>query len=236
MADRGAAAGPDADPRHVFIREVQQGRSFIDIGGLHEARFERVSVAAAAGATKLALMDVEGPDCPWWAQVRERLESKGISNCEFISGDVLSYDLPSVDIVHSSGVLYHLPSPIDYIARLRKVTNHYCILTSSTIPTRIAVDHERIYLPEGAVVFIPGLRGKDKAIFREWFRRRGRPDVTYAEDTMGGHRNLRNYYPNWFMPTVSAFRAMAISGGFEIVKEAEVEPESLSYCLLLKPV
>jgi hypothetical protein len=88
MADEDA--GPDTDPRHVFIREVQHGRSFIDIGGLQEARTERVSVAAAAGATKLTLMDVEGQDCPWWAGVRERLASKGVSDCEFISGDVMS--------------------------------------------------------------------------------------------------------------------------------------------------
>jgi hypothetical protein len=50
----------------------------------------------------------------------------------------------------------------------------------------------------------------------------------------GGHRNLTNYFPNWFIPTVAAFRAMAISAGFTIVDEAPVEPEDLSHCLLLR--
>src|SRR5262245_21353568 len=110
------------DPRDEFIKRVVPGKSFIDIGGLSHVIHERVSIAAAAGAATITMMDVEGPQCPWWHELEQRLKDRGVTNCEFVIGDVLSTQLEPTEIVHSSGVLYHLPSPIDYIAKLRHIT------------------------------------------------------------------------------------------------------------------
>ena len=77
--------------------------------------------------------------------------------------------------------------------------------------------------------------GAEKDLIVEWCRRRGRGNIAEAEERFGGHRNLANYYPNWFLPTVPALRGMAVSAGFAIVDEAPVEPEDLSHCLLLRP-
>jgi hypothetical protein len=139
------------------------------------------------------------------------------------------------DVVHSSGVLYHLPSPLEYISRLRAITREFCILTSTTIPNTIVVDREHLDIPNGATLFVPSLAGKELKIIVEWFKRRGRENIAEPVNRFGGYRNLYNYYPNWFIPTVPAFRSMAECCGFEIVNEAEIEPESLSYCLLLRP-
>jgi hypothetical protein len=223
------------DPRHAFIARVARDKSFIDIGGLNLGISERVSIAHAAGARSLALMDVERPDCPWWAQVKERLARRGVKECAFISGDVLTYDLGMYDIVFSSGVLYHLPSPLAYLARLKQITREYCILTSSTVPTIIKVDGRELRMPSASVIFVPALEGAEKNLVVEWYRRRGRDNIAEAVEEFGGHRNLANYYPNWFLPTVAAFRAMAVSAGFAIVDEAPVEREDLSHCLLLRP-
>jgi hypothetical protein len=224
-----------ADPRNVFINRVAKGKSFIDIGGLSEVVHERVSVAHSAGASDLALMDVEGPSCPWWPQVRERLTSRGVGECKFISGDIMTSEVSTYDIVYSSGVLYHLPAPIPYLARLRQMTREYCILTSTTIPTRLTVDREELHFPSASTLVVPALAGRERQLVVEWFKRRGRDDVTYTEMDFGGLRNLTNYYPNWFIPTVAAFKAMATCAGFEIVDEGPVEPDDLSYCLLLRP-
>lgn len=224
-----------ADPRNVFIKRVAEGKSFIDIGGLSEVVYERVSVAHAAGARDLALMDVEGPSCPWWPQVRERLTGRGVGECKFISGDIMTSEVTTYDVVYSSGVLYHLPSPVPYLARLRQMTRDYCILTSTTVPTRLTVDREKLQLPSASMLVIPALAGRERQLVVEWFKRRGRDDVTYTEERFGGLRNLTNYYPNWFIPTVAAFKAMAICAGFAIVDEGPVEADDLSYCLLLRP-
>lgn len=224
-----------ADPRDEYIRRVVPGKSFVDVGGLSNVVNERVSIAAAAGAAKLSMMDVEGPECPWWGLMKQRLHQKGVHDCEFISGDVLTAQLESVDVVHSSGVLYHLPSPIEYIARLRRITKQYCILTSTTVATTVETASGRLSFPASSVLFVPALSGQDKEIVREWFSQADRDDVTNSVEQFGGWRNLKNYYPNWFIPTVAAFKQMALCGGFEIVDDAPVEPNDYSYCLLLRP-
>ncbi len=223
------------DPRDEYIRRVVAGKGFIDIGGLSNVIYERVSVAAAAGADKVTMMDVEGPECPWWKLLKQRLAERGVQNCEFISGDVLSMQLEPAEIVYSSGVLYHLPCPIDYISKLRRITKEYCILTSTTVATRVETDSGKLYFPPSSVLFVPALSGQERQIVREWFSSAGRGDVTESEERFGGWKNLENYYPNWFIPTVSAFKQMAQCGGFEIVEGAPVEPNDYSYCLLLRP-
>jgi hypothetical protein len=228
-------ADNDHDPRHTFIARVARSKSFIDIGGLYLGESERVSVAHKAGAHSLALMDVEGPDCPWWTLVKERLARNGVEGCVFISGDVLTHELPTYDVVFSSGVLYHLPSPLAYLSRLRQITGEFCILASTTVPERIGVDSRELRLPSSSVIFVPALGGAEKDLIVDWYRRRGRGNIAEAEERFGGHRNLGNYYPNWLIPTVAALRGMAISAGFSIVDEAPVEPEDLSHCLLLRP-
>jgi hypothetical protein len=224
-----------SDPRNVFIRRVADGKSFIDVGGLYEIVKERVSVAHAAGARDLALMDVERLSCPWWAKLRERLTSRGVRECAFISGDIMNAQVATYDVVHSSGVLYHLPAPMLYLARLRQMTREYCILTSTTVPTSLTVDGEELHLASASTLVVPALAGRERRLIVEWFKRRGRGDIAHPEERFGGHRNLANYCPNWFIPTVAAFKAMAACTGFAIVDEGSVEADDLSYCLLLRP-
>jgi hypothetical protein len=121
------------------------------------------------------------------------------------------------------------------LSRLRRITGEYCIVTSTTLPTRITVDERELQIPSASVIFVPALDGSEKEIIVEWYRRRGRGNIAEAEQRFGGHANLSNYYPNWFLPTVAVMRMMVISAGFAIVDEAPVEPGDLSHCLLLRP-
>ena len=223
------------DPREKFISRVARGKSFIDVGGLSNVIYERITSAHRAGASKLSLLDVEPPTCPWWDGMRKRLDENGVGPCEFISADINDKELERFDVVHSSGVLYHLPAPIHYIRKLRNITNEYCILTSTTIGTHIVGGGGELTLPDGAVVFIPGLQGEAKGIIEAWYRDGGYGEVAEPESSFGGHSNLENYYPNWFVPTVAAFKAMAVSGGFDIVDEEAIDPSHRAYSLLLKP-
>jgi hypothetical protein len=167
--------------------------------------------------------------------LQQRLEERGVTNCDFISGDILTTELEPREIVHSSGVLYHLPAPIAYIAKLRRITTEYCILTSTTLSTRIKTDSGEISFPSSSVLFVPGISGPERQIVRDWFARAGRGDVTDSVEQFGGWRNMTNYYPNWFIPTVSAFKQMARCGGFDVVDGGPVESNDYSYCLLLRP-
>ena len=53
------------DPRDRFIHEVSKDKSFVDVGGLWGTVNERVSVAHAAGARELAMLDISPPDGKW---------------------------------------------------------------------------------------------------------------------------------------------------------------------------
>ena len=47
-----------SDPRDAFIARVVRGKSFADVGGLWGTVNEKVSVAHAAGAASLAMVDI----------------------------------------------------------------------------------------------------------------------------------------------------------------------------------
>jgi hypothetical protein len=222
------------DPRERFISRVAAQRTFIDVGGLSNVIYERISAAHAAGASRVAMLDVEKPECEWWSQLEQRLYDRGINRCEFISADVTTCSIEKFDVVHSSGVLYHLPSPITYVRKLREMTGEYCILTSTTMHTEIEGLGQSLKIPDGTVIFVPALADTHAGIVRDWFARHGFGDVTNSEVTFGGYKNLENYYPNWFIPTVAAFRTMATCCGFEIVDEADVYA-NCAHTLLLRP-
>jgi len=90
-------------------------------------------------------------------------------------------------------------------------------------------------VPDASLVFLPALAGDEYEILTGWFREAGYGEVAEPELALGGYSNFENYYPNWFMPTVPALRAMAITAGFEIVDEAPIQANNYSYCLLLRP-
>ena len=90
-------------------------------------------------------------------------------------------------------------------------------------------------IPDTAVIFLPALSGDEYEIVTGWFRDAGYGEVAEKELSLGGYSNLENYYPNWFMPTVASFKAMAICAGFEIIDEAPIEMNNYAYCLLLRP-
>jgi hypothetical protein len=220
------------DPRERFIAEIAKGKTFIDVGGLSNVVHERISSAHEAGARELTLLDVEKPECVWWTQLRARLRERGITDCNFVSCDFIASELPQYDVVHSSGVLYHIPAPLLYLKKLHAITREHCILTSTIINERLTYDGRELQFPECSVVFLPALAGAELEIVAGWFRNAGYGNVVALKEE---YSDFTNYYPNWFMPTIAAFRAMAVSAGFEIVDEAPTDP-GLAHTLLLKRV
>ena len=135
-----AAAGGESgiDTRDEFLQRVVGGKTFAEIGGLWGATQERVSVAHGFGATQLAMIDVLPPLNEWWKAFDHRMTEMGIADrVATLSGDITMRAGP-YDVTHSSGILYHLPSPIDYLIALYRITSEYCILTSAIHPPEIS--------------------------------------------------------------------------------------------------
>ena len=112
------------DVRDTYIGQVVAGKSFADIGGLWGTVNEKVSVAHAHGARGLAMIDVSPTDSELWALFDERRRTLRLPAVECVSADILTLveadPCPQFDVVHCSGVLYHMPEPMQFLRALRK--------------------------------------------------------------------------------------------------------------------
>jgi hypothetical protein len=204
------------DPRDVFIAQVVRGKSFADVGGLWGTVNEKVSVAHAAGARSLTMIDRVFPSEPWWPAFEDRCRSLGVGEVRHISGDIISVaeaaQHPVFDVVHCGGVLYHAPDPIRLLQALRRITGEYLILGTLVTSTRVVTELGTVSVPESAGLFIPALQRREREILETYWRR-------FIGDGAGGLTSPTvwdpgNYEPWWWLHTVPAVRAMCEVAGF----------------------
>lgn len=221
------------DSRDTFIAQVVEGRSFVDVGGLWGTVNEKVSVAHAAGARSLAMIDISSHDGPLWNAFEERRRTLQLPDVRCIEGNVLELverdvDL-AFDVVHCSGVLYHAPDPLRLLEALRRLTRSHLVLSSSVIPGVIANDEGELHVPDAAALFVPALTGRDRAILRaHWW-----PIV--QDGAIGLTRDLDRWRPGdfgpwWWLPTVPSLEAMCRASGFHV---REVAPHWRGYAATL---
>ena len=87
------------------------------------------------------MIDVSPPDSELWVLFDERRRTLRLPAVECVSADILALveadPRPQFDVVHCSGVLYHMPEPMQFLRVLRKITREALVLTSAIIATRI---------------------------------------------------------------------------------------------------
>src|SRR5271166_6434693 len=97
-----------------------------------------VSVALQAGAAEAAMVEILPLTHPLWKDLDERCESKGVTGYRRIYADVNQpADIGPWDVVHFSGVLYHVPNPVHTMLRVRSLCTRYLIISSMIVPPRI---------------------------------------------------------------------------------------------------
>lgn len=218
-AGREKKAGPviAGDPRDHFLGRVAKGRSFADVGGLYGTVSEKVSVAHGHGATELTMIDIVPEGNELWQAFSDRMQLLGISDYETISGSILDLaeapDPPRYDVVHCTGVLYHMPDPMRLLSALRRITREYLVLGSAVTATSISGNGETLEVPSAASLFVPALKGRERAILEDYWR----PFV--GGDALGLTReqkpwDVEDFAPWWWLSTVDCMRAMCESAGF----------------------
>ncbi len=208
-----------SDPRDDFIARVVQGKSFCDVGGLWGTVSEKVSVAHAAGARRLTMIDITPPDEELWQAFRARLDAMGIHDVECISADITASVPQRFDIVHCSGVIYHVPNPLGLLTALREMTSEHLILSSAIAPAKIRNASGAISFKPGQTVFVPYL---DRATFAVLQRHFNDQSITTAVGISSPAETWRvdDYAPWWWLLTPSLIRQMLLVAQFEIVDEA----------------
>ena len=205
------------DLRDRFISRVVSGKTFADVGGLWNTIGEKVSVAAAAGAKKLTMIDVLPEDNEWWDKFKDRIISFNITDCECISGDINSVSVGTFDVVHSSGILYHLPNPISYIEKLCQITNEYLVLTTAIIPGLIINRHGILITKPGRSLYVPSLSQREKKIYARFYTG-GNKEMLLGGINHEAVFTLQNYSPWWWLMTVETIKSICNIAGFDILE------------------
>lgn len=207
------------DVRDEFVAGVVKGRSFAEVGGLWGAVNEKVSVAHRAGATSLTMIDVMPPEDDWWTRFRDRMREHGVSGVATVSGDIANVGVGPFDVIHCSGVLYHVPHPIEFLARLCARVNEHLVLTSAVVPRRIENQDGVLEVPEGGALFVPAMDERAKRIYTRYWQADSHAAM-WGVNRDFDHFTLDNFVPWWWLMTVSAIGAMARVVGFDVVRDA----------------
>ena len=206
-----------SDIRDTYIAQVVAGKSFSDVGGLWGTVNEKVSVAHKHNANVLTMIDVSPPESELWTLFDERRNSLRLPEVECVSGDILALaetdPCPQFDVVHCSGVLYHMPEPVSFLRALKKITREALILTSAITATRIKSKKGVLEIPAASMLCIPALQGKEREIVASYWQ------SVVGDGAFGITRDIPGWDPEdfgpwWWLPTAEALRAMCESIGF----------------------
>ncbi len=206
------------------ITEIAVGRSFVDIGGLWGTENERVTIASAAGARSVTMVDMQQEGNQWWIAFEGRCKARGVLDCRNIvanlDADDFAAKVPITDIVHCSGIIYHVPSPIWTLSKLREVTGSTLLLCSMTVPDHIETSVGSIDMSGGDAIFIPALEGRKRDIMHAYLESVGLklPNINSPETYPWRYGEEYNYAPWWWFWTPRTLAAMVETAGFRVVE------------------
>lgn len=202
------------------IAKVVSGKTFVDIGALWGTANEKASVAWAHGATGVSVIDILPLNDPLWKAFDEHLAGLGSPAAAHISRnlDDVTDDDPKYDVVHTSGVIYHCPSPMHTLGQLKKITREHLIITSMVIPATISSPTGTLSLLSGQSWFVPTLDGTSRQIAAEYLNSTGVVGA-WGIDLPVSPWDATDYGPWWWLFTPQSFRQLVETAGFEVVLE-----------------
>jgi hypothetical protein len=228
-----------------WIAQIVPGKTFVDIGGIgEEASNERVTFAHAAGARSCMMADLHPTTHFEWDVFRRKCASLGMPAFEEFGGiDITSPEslkrIGKVDVVYSTGILYHLPSPPDALWSLRSIVGEYLITNTINFPNEVTNEFGTIRLPDCGVLFLPAMTDVERKVIGRHYRDRfgwrpGWKDIDHMAPEPGNPEKPNyvqdgrlSFQPNWFYYSDHAFRTLLHLCGFTIVDEWKWEDSNL---------
>jgi tRNA (mo5U34)-methyltransferase len=134
------------DIRVDLIRKHVAGKAFADIGCMWGINGRFCFLAEEAGAKRVVGVDIY-PASQEFLSERARRDSI----VEFVKGDInlqeTVNELGSFDVVLCAGVLYHTPSPMHMLSRLRSICHGRLILDTAVIPEMGRTKNMAVFYP-----------------------------------------------------------------------------------------
>lgn len=228
MAKPDTTVASDSKPSvNKWIGTFAKGKSFADLGGLWGTLNERVSVAMQAGARSATMVDVTPQGEELWRAFDRRLAEKSLSGYHRIVADLAAHDSAArtgcYELVHCSGVIYHLPEPLRLLRNLRLIATERLIIGSMVVPEAIKNSAGSLSLGGGRAIYVPGLAGKARAVVTRHFEQLNLPihGITADMNMPWFIDGQPNYAPWWWLITPQLLRSMVETVGFKVVGQSE---------------
>jgi hypothetical protein len=174
------------------------------------------------------MVDIQPLGNQLWTDFHEHCKGLGVSGYHCIEADVTGQHLQETigqyDIVHCSGVIYHVPDPFLVLRNLRSIVNEYLILTSMTVPSRIKSKKGTLELEGGSVYFIPALSEKQRQIAAAHFEKEGLEIAAINGNSVKEWITADGtpcYGPWWWLWTSKFLKQMLEACGFQVIETSE---------------
>ncbi len=159
----------------------------MDVGGLWGTKNEMVTPASKAGAATVTMIDVIPRESVWWERFEQRCSAQNVSDVELKVGDITDREsithLGSFDVVHCSGVMYHVPDIFGFVGNLLSITNEYLLVGSQTVPSVLSNSAGSIMFSNSGALCAPCLTESDRRVFQQHYMDAGRNIPTFDPGT-----------------------------------------------------
>lgn len=227
-----------------WIFQAKEGsESFVDVGGLWGTTNEKISVASMAGFRELTMADMQPAGNEWWLAFDARMLDHGVSGVQSIVTEAtppgLARRIGVHDVVHCSGVIYHVPSPFELLWNLASCANNFLIINSMVVPPRVENEFGCREIDPSKPVCVPLLDETDRQIYGSYFESKGLvighlngASVLNWHDGSGSP----DFAPWWWLFSPEALRNIIERASFKIVDEGFTWSDlSYGYVIDLRP-
>jgi hypothetical protein len=233
------------DPIDRWISDVVPGRTFVDIGGIGmNSTNERVTFAAQAGAARVAMADIRPFGFHEWVTFDRAMETAGLTTVDRydqvdITSTTLRDRLPAFDVVHCTGIFYHLPNPVETLRTLDRVVGDRLIINTVTVPERIENEEGRLDFAGNVALFLPGIDARERAILGAHYQRKFGWSINDVAPPLDGQAGAKMPYiadgqfscwPYWWLMSDACFRSLLRLMRYRIDAEWKWEDHCLA-CL-----
>jgi hypothetical protein len=210
------------DKTDQWIQKLVPGKTFADIGGIGvKCCNERITFAAMSGAAACTMADIRPADFHEWDIFRKKCADAGVRGVRELAGiDVRDRrsiaEIGKCDLVHSTGILYHVQSPAQVLWNLRSVTSRYLITNTVIFPRRVENAYGVVEVPDHSVLFTAALSAQDRLVLNAYYKEKfgwtldglaPDPDVPGRKIHWIENGEL-TCWPIWHLFSDGAFRAL----------------------------
>lgn len=236
MTTRGGAEAIAAV--ETWIASNVRGKTFADVGGIGvNAQNERITLASKAGAREATMIDIRPGDYYEWDLFRERCRQEQVEGYKWI--DSMDINDPKLlervgrfDIVHCTGIVYHLPNPVAGVVNLCRIVKDLLIINTVIAPPVISNEHGRLEFPGNTTLFMPGLSETERLILHTYYQAKFNDPIFMGIDYISPPLNAEDpscpwfdngeptCWPYWWLFTENSFTALVEMIGFKVIDAA----------------